>query len=213
MLHGVLPSIQPAGGAIPTIQGLSGLYVQSLSPLKRLKLRRFFQRVSFKLSQSPTAVPEYNAKTDPTGAVSRAAVSRIASLASPLTPDTTQPPELREKGGEMRFPPHLRYEEYELSEFLANFLDQAARSNGGNQDGVRADSSSKVGLKAYQGLNPEGQGEAEGIRNLRAKSAAFRELHGRGKLNSENVQHLTETTNAFLAELDKPVPVEVGVSK
>ncbi|KAJ1930181.1 hypothetical protein IWQ60_000506 [Tieghemiomyces parasiticus] len=194
-----------------SLELLSKEFIQSQSSLNRRKLRLFFEKIDFKLSDVPTPLPEYNPDASSGGVGSqRGSQSRparlIPAIRTPLVSTTTDPAKLKSKGGELHFAPRYRYEAFRFTRDLAKLLDDAvhAHNRGQAPSGDRI-GAARVGLKAYQGMKPEEvtamSPDLPVIDDIRDKAKALKQLHGRGHISNTDAEHLAQLKDVFLKNL------------
>ncbi|KAJ1959999.1 Serine--tRNA ligase, mitochondrial [Dispira parvispora] len=162
--------------------------------LSRMKLRRFFEALKFRLESQPTPVPALDHPLKH---------STIPALASPQTLESTAPTKLHSKGGQIHFPSFHRYEAYRISGMLFTLLGEAARdprtvTHGVNGEKDERSTSTSVGLKSYKESQSYRSPEADKLNEV---AKAFAQLHGRGKVSPINVDYLEQATRAFLGAL------------
>ncbi|KAJ1980338.1 hypothetical protein H4R34_002488 [Dimargaris verticillata] len=170
-------------------------YVMDMAPLHRLKLRRFFEHISFKLQKQPESlppVPAHRTSTLPTV---------IRAVASPITPKSTAPKTLLSKGGTVRFAAHLRFEEYQYTRHLHGRLKKLYRQT----TDATGTTKPRIGLKNDKQLNSAAKDalshESPEAQRIEAAYTAMSHLHGRGHVSADEAQALLAVAEAFLVVL------------
>ncbi|KAJ1657328.1 hypothetical protein IWQ61_003250 [Dispira simplex] len=196
-LPGTPPSqsvkVSPSDSSL-SLQAVVEQFLAQQSLLHRLKLRRFFEALQFRLESQSTPIPALDHPSS---------LHTIPALASPQTPDSTAPTKLHTKGGEIHFPSFHRYEAYRISGMLFNLLSEVAKDPQASTRGVVSgkdehSTSSSVGLKSYQESRTYRSPEADKLNEV---AKAFSQLHGRGKVSPINVEYLEQVTRTFLGAL------------